>query len=1075
MKKALRSFLLLLAIALPVSPLAAQVKVWEGTLTLPTYEEGAPNPNPPFDAYTTDRFNYPYTLRDNIADVKQTHIWRAIFMENEYLKCSVLPDLGGHIYTCIDKISGQPIFYANPSIKKAKISYRGAWAAFGVEFNFPVSHNWVSMSPVDFAYAAHPDGSASIWISNIDRPYGMQWRVELVMKPASTLLEEHVTLYNRSEVRHRYYWWDNAGVQVWDDSRIDYPMRYVATHGYTDVYKWPVGPTSKDLSVIKNHTDGPVSYFVHGSHEPFMGVWNPHTQSGVAHYAEYRDLPAKKIWSWGVDADGLGWRKALSDNDSAYVEVQAGLFRNQETYAFLDPGKSISFDEYWMPVRGIGGISRANKVGIVYFAKQGSDLKIGLNVNRPIDGAQIVLTQHGTVLFKEPVNLAPQKEWFHTLTAQAGASAVTFELRDSAGTILLKHMDGEYDWDPESSIVTGPQHAIAVPEPNKRSEDDWLQVGVEQELNGKVTVAFETYKAGLLRFPQSQSLAIAAGRLATSLLRYDEAMPHLQSALARDTSNSEIAYYLGLAQEALGQTREAETALQIAYRQATFRAPAAVRLGEIRARQGDFNGALIYLREAAKTAPENSIATEQLEAVLRAHGERSEADQLAHTALTVDPTSDFLKADTGFPDDMHLAADSFRILRVAAQYMRLGLYRQAIAVLDRTYPLLSFNQTEPGSVSPQKNPLLRYYAAYCNQKLGNPSGQIWRAASQLDPSYVFPSTAEDREVLDAAVAANSSDPIAHYLLGTLLFSKGDADAGIEQWQEAKHLSPRMKIVDVDLANAFLKIKEDPARALVSFRDGLRTDPENAEVYLGLDTAMSIAGISAVERADTLSLYPHADAADSKMPANLVYQLALTRAEAKRFDQSLALFNGRFFPSEEGGVSSAQVMLEIRLLQAKSMAEDHNCASAEGFLDAQMHDLAFAGESARSYAMLAGLASACGMKDKVQLLFSKAATSKDPADLPWVMQAERTLGTYDSAHSKQRLESALATVNDRLARASHTGMDTLTLGRLQAAAGQMKQAKESFRTVLLLPDANMSHHLARLALEGETAVDFGRKF
>ena len=83
------------------------------------------------------------------------------------------------------------------------------------------------------------------------------------------------------------------------------------------------------------------------------------------HFAEYEELPAKKIWSWGVDADGLDWRKALSDDNSAYVEVQAGLFRNQETYAFLEPRQTIHFSEYWMPVREIGGISRANLAGVL--------------------------------------------------------------------------------------------------------------------------------------------------------------------------------------------------------------------------------------------------------------------------------------------------------------------------------------------------------------------------------------------------------------------------------------------------------------------------------------------------------------------------------------------------------------------------------------------------------------------------------------------------------------------------------------------------------------------------------------
>jgi hypothetical protein len=136
-----------LAQALAQAPAQAKVRVWEGTLRLPTYEEGTPDRNPAFDEFSTGRFNYPYTLRENLTGHRAPHDWRAVYLENEYLKCSVLPDIGGHLYTCTDKIGGQPMFYANPSIKKANIGYRGAWAAFGIEFNFPVSHNWASMSP----------------------------------------------------------------------------------------------------------------------------------------------------------------------------------------------------------------------------------------------------------------------------------------------------------------------------------------------------------------------------------------------------------------------------------------------------------------------------------------------------------------------------------------------------------------------------------------------------------------------------------------------------------------------------------------------------------------------------------------------------------------------------------------------------------------------------------------------------------------------------------------------------------------------------------------------------------------
>src|SRR5580700_6416512 len=132
----LLSMLLLLS-----APLArGQVRVWEGTMPLAASDEGAPDENPPFDVFS-ELENYPYTMRQIVRPTETTHAWRAVFLENEYLKCTILPDVGGHIYTCIDKINGKPMFYANPSLKKALVAYRGAWTAFGDEFNFPVSHN----------------------------------------------------------------------------------------------------------------------------------------------------------------------------------------------------------------------------------------------------------------------------------------------------------------------------------------------------------------------------------------------------------------------------------------------------------------------------------------------------------------------------------------------------------------------------------------------------------------------------------------------------------------------------------------------------------------------------------------------------------------------------------------------------------------------------------------------------------------------------------------------------------------------------------------------------------------------
>ena len=368
--------------------------------------------NPPFDLFATGRFNYPYTLRENLTERRADRTWRTLDLENEHLQASVLPDLGGRLWRCVDKANGAQMFYANPSLKFANVAYRGAWATFGIEFNFPVSHNWVTSSPVDYATRRNADGSATIVVGNVDLVYGMQWRVELTLRPGRAVLEQATTLYNRSDLRHRFYWWTNAAVEAWDDSEIVYPMAFTASHGFTEVDTWPVNRKGVDLSRPGNHLQGPVSLFSHGDREPFMGVYHPRTRAGVVHYAEPALLPAKKVWSWGADADGRDWRKALSDNDSAEVEVQAGLFRNQETYGLLEPQEVVRFREEWQPVREIGGFVRATAEAVLNLkrrrtAKGGDELVVGLNVAREVKGGRIRIGIGERVVAEDAFDLTP--------------------------------------------------------------------------------------------------------------------------------------------------------------------------------------------------------------------------------------------------------------------------------------------------------------------------------------------------------------------------------------------------------------------------------------------------------------------------------------------------------------------------------------------------------------------------------------------------------------------------------------------------------------------------------------------
>lgn len=910
----------LLLIPLLQFRLCAQVRVWEGSMSLAASDEGPPGENPPFDIYATDRFSYPYTMREDVRRTETVHSWRAVFLENEYLKCTILPDLGGHIYTCIDKINGKPMFYANPTLKKALIGYRGAWSAFGVEFNFPVSHNWVSISPVDYTYSSNPDGSASITVGNRDRVYGMEWTVQLVLHPGSTVLEERVTLTNPSDLRHRFYWWNNAGVQVWDDSKIWYPMQFTASHGFTDIDTWPVNSKGMDLSIIANQKDGPVSRFIYGSREPFMGIYNPQTDAGLVHYAEYSDLPAKKIWTWGVDADGLAWRKALSDNNSAYAEVQAGLFRNQETYGFLEPQQVIRFSEYWMPVRNIGGISRANLNGVVSMSRKPgmagrTSLTAAFNANRKFPNATIRILDGNTTVFQETTSLDPAKTWRHILDGLPSDRKYTFLLEDDKHEILLKHTEDQYDWTPRDQIQTGPQAAYKTPD----TAAGMLERGTNEELQGNLIAAWRTYEQGLAASPANFDLLKAQGRLDVNLFRFEEASQLLKQVEDRATWDGETRYYRGIAEAALGHQREARIEFEAAYRDPSYRVAGGMLLAELLAQDHDAAGALNILSHSCLSAsPESSPqrCIEDVVALKRANGDMDRARQLATASLTKYPTSAFLRNELsimGQPDthlDEHLAADPNRILDLVVQYNRLGLYSDSLALLARPYPRVPPDQSEPGAAPPEENPVLAYYRGYCREKFGQSGQADYEAASRMSLRYVFPSRAETIPVLRSALAANPSDASAHFLLGTLWFSRGMTDPGIEEWRSAASLRPDIPSLDASLGRALLEIKKQPAEAATLFQHGFQVDPSNPALYVEMDKAMQQMGQSPSQRLAMLERFPE----NADMPAELVRALVSALREDGKDDQADALLAKHFLPRKEG---AAPLVPQTKVNQGKS--------------------------------------------------------------------------------------------------------------------------------------------------------------
>ena len=920
-----------------VLPAAPGVRVWQDTLTLPTYEEGLPDPNPPFDLFaTTTRYNYPYTLRMNTTGKSAPHAWRTLNLENAYLKCVVLPDLGGHLYSCTDKINHREMFYANPSIKFAQIAYRGAWTALGIEFNFPVSHNWMTASPVDFSMTTNADGSASAWIGNIDRPYGMAWRVELRMKAATAALEQHTTLYNRSDTRHRFYWWTNAGVQVDDDSRIIYPMTHTAAHGFADVDTWPVDSKSTDNSVVGNHKFGPVSRFSYGSREPYMAVYHPKTNSGVVHYASPVDLPSKKIWSWGSNPDGLDWRKALSDNNSAYVEIQAGIFRNQETYGFLEPQDSIRFTEYWLPIRNLGGVSRANADAVMNLTTTRApqtgattSLSLALNVARAYPNATVTVSGRGQTVAAWPASLTPATTFTKSIASLPGIVRYTVTVKDTAGRVVIEHTENTYDIAPSGEMRTGKQPVFALPAADQRSDGDWLTAGTQQELDGQRIPALATYRDGLRKFPNSLPLMKAAGRVAVDLKQFDAAALLIEEALAIDNRDLEMWYYAGLERAWRGDVRGARVAWEQSQSYGAFRTASLLQLASLEARSGDKVRAEALLTKIGADPVASTRAGGVHVALWRVLGRPEKARALLAPLLKDDPTNNLLRVENvklGRVDDAlwrHLAGDPERIIEVAVDYIRAGLYQDAIDVLGRTYPSGVGVVAEVGMPRPEAYPLITYYRGYAKRMLGQDPRTDFEAASKMPATYAFPNRPDTLGVLRAAIEANVNDATAHFLLGSLYLSGGMSGAAIAEWERTRELNPRLPVLHWDLGNTVLATGGDPERAIALFTEGTTVDANNVGLYYGLDAAMMKANRPAADRANALLSYPD----QANAPATLVYKLAIALAEAKRFDEADRLFVGRFFPRNEGGINVRQIYLEVKVRRAGALASSGQCATA----------------------------------------------------------------------------------------------------------------------------------------------------
>ena len=144
-------------------PEKSTVKIWNEPLVIPTYQVAPPDLNPMFykgESYQRAKKSiYPYPLLDKLTDNRQNRTYNAVYLENEYVKLSFLPELGGRLFTGLDKTNNYDFFYRQHVIKPALIGMLGAWISGGIEWCVLHHHRATTFMPVDYTLAENPDGS----------------------------------------------------------------------------------------------------------------------------------------------------------------------------------------------------------------------------------------------------------------------------------------------------------------------------------------------------------------------------------------------------------------------------------------------------------------------------------------------------------------------------------------------------------------------------------------------------------------------------------------------------------------------------------------------------------------------------------------------------------------------------------------------------------------------------------------------------------------------------------------------------------------------------------------------------
>ena len=765
-------WLLLLIPALAgAAPGAATVRTYKKVIR--TYPFSDPNPIP-----VVDRI-YPYFRFDGYTDTPVDKEWTAVELENDYLRVTVFPEIGGKIWSAVEKSTGRSFIYDNHVVKFRDIAMRGPWTSGGIEPNYGIiGHTPNCATPVDYETSTGAFG-ARVVVGVLDLLTRTPWRLEITLPSDAAYFTTRSIWHNATPIEQPYYTWMNTGIKAAGNLELIYPGTHHIGHG-GEVAPWPIeAGTGRNLAFYEQNNFGPYkSYHVVGRHTDYFGAYWHDDEFGMGRYSTRDDKLGKKAWIWGLSRQGMIWEKLLTDTDGQYVEVQSGRLFNQAAEAStftpfkhrgFEPHSADTWTEYWFPVKGTGGFVDAHSRGVLNVILPGSvrpaaspgapptkaqALEVRLSALERIDDTLEVL-DGDRVVFTTRLQLAPMEMWRQVIDTPVPADRMRIRVgtwldyRPLANDQLSRPLESpkDFDWTSAQGLWL--------------SGKEWIR----QRDYRQAQMALE---ACLKKDPHYLAALADLAMVRYRAMDYQGAWDLARRGLAIDTYDPASNYYYGLASVRLGRDVDALDGFEVAASSPAFRSAAMTEAAKVYARRGDYPAALKYAEQSLQNNADN-LDARQLSAMisrLRGDGTTAGADRLA--ALV--PLSHFARFERYLvhKDEQHRRAfvDGIRnemphetFLELAAWYHDLSRPDEARQALELAQPTAE----------------VLYWLAFLQNARHDPAAaDTLRQAEASSPRLVFPFRSESAPVFEWA-AGQTATWRPKYYLALILWSRGETD------------------------------------------------------------------------------------------------------------------------------------------------------------------------------------------------------------------------------------------------------------------------------------------------------------